>query len=262
MGFEWTPQYTFVNLILNNDYKGFYVLTEQVEKGPQKINISNKGFIIEKDAYWWLNEVSFRAHNNNLMPTAYTYKYPDEKDVTVLENQYIQNYVSQAEASLTQDTYTKYIDEESFVNWIIVHDLLGTFDAGGSNIFVTKHDQKDNSKLKMATPWDFDTNYGTPNQWAMIHNVNNFYYYKLFTNPKFVLAYKTRWDEIKDTIKDKIFTELDNFYNQYGQAINQGRYYDCKRWRYAYKSTEEEIKEIKSWFEQRINWINENISKL
>lgn len=51
LGMEWTPKSQFVNLIVNGDYKGLYVLVEAIDKDAGRINISNNGFILEDDPY-------------------------------------------------------------------------------------------------------------------------------------------------------------------------------------------------------------------
>ncbi len=43
VGMEWTPSMTFVNVEINGDWQGLYILTEAVEEGSNRVNISDSG---------------------------------------------------------------------------------------------------------------------------------------------------------------------------------------------------------------------------
>lgn len=59
---SYVPEYEYVYLIVNGDFRGLYILTEGVSQGNGKgdkqsrVCVSDTGFIIEKDAYWWNEE--------------------------------------------------------------------------------------------------------------------------------------------------------------------------------------------------------------
>ena len=76
-----------------------------------------------------------------------------------------------------------YIDLTSFARWILIHDLLGTDDAAGSNRFLYKNDLEAgdplSSKLMMGTLWDFDSSFRSDG-WSYLHTTDWFYYPLLF----------------------------------------------------------------------------------
>lgn len=59
VGMEWTPGYTFVNLVMNGKYMGMYYLTDAIERGDKRVDIKKSGYLIENDAYWWNEDLYF-----------------------------------------------------------------------------------------------------------------------------------------------------------------------------------------------------------
>ena len=52
---EFSINYQHVNLYLNGKYMGVYVLTDKIEKSPDRVNVDEDGFIIEDDTYFKQN---------------------------------------------------------------------------------------------------------------------------------------------------------------------------------------------------------------
>ena len=50
VGLEWEPQWEYVNVVLNGEYKGDYLLLESVERDKGRLDIDKSGYIIEDDA--------------------------------------------------------------------------------------------------------------------------------------------------------------------------------------------------------------------
>lgn len=80
VGMPWTPAAIFVNLIINDDYRGLYMLIEQVRRNADcRLNVDKQtGYVIERDAYWWNEDVYF---NTDLYNKEFTFKYPDPEDI-------------------------------------------------------------------------------------------------------------------------------------------------------------------------------------
>ena len=52
VGMNYTPDYRHVDLYLNNEYQGTYLMTELIEEGSKKVNVEDDGFIIECDGHY------------------------------------------------------------------------------------------------------------------------------------------------------------------------------------------------------------------
>lgn len=254
---KWTPTYMFVNLYINDDYRGIYMLLESVKRNADcRINVDKQtGYIIECDAYWWNENVWFNTESEK----KYTFKYPDDKDVTNEQISYIQQTLNTMEHSIVEGTYNDYIDVYSFAAWMMAHDILGTYDSGGANVYLTKYDNTPDSKLTMATLWDFGSIMKTNNEWSRIRTDDFFYFNQLFENKnsEFLNAYITIWNQKSEDIFEGIKTFLNDFASsQTAIAIQESRPYDGQRWGYPVSTVNENIQDALTWFTQRQKWIN------
>ncbi len=265
MGFEWAPAAEMVNVVMNGVYRGLYTLTEQVKRNPDcRIDVDeDTGYIIEYDPYWWNEDVYFDSsirYDYN-----YTFKYPDSDDVTQEQIDYIQGVMDVVEASLDDGTYPQCIDVTSFARWMLTHDLLGTYDSGGSNMFLSKYDNTEESKVKMETLWDFDTIERMEDAWARMHAASDFYYGKLFgsVNGEFVAEYKALWKALSDKVVDEIVGWLDDLLEtNLPSAIDYYSGIDKMVSDVDYPSFEEELEHHKEWFAQRKGWLDENVEAI
>lgn len=262
---QWTPQYQLVNVVLNGDYRGLYLLTESIKRNSDcRIDVDKSGYIVEYDAYWWNEDVYFVS--DWLYSMNYTFKYPDEEDVTEEQIDYIKNYIKLLETCIIEGgKYEDYLDVDSWARWILAHDILGTWDSYGSNIFITKYDNTDNSKLMMANLWDFDSNYFMKDSWSVAHVSSVFYFDKLFnsTNLIFKDTYKSVWNIINPIIFDEMITFLSSFEKSVlADCVDKSIIQDNKRWGATGLSVAEEIEITKSWFKSRQVFLNENIPNM
>ena len=91
-GMKWTPDCRFVNVVLNDDYRGVYLLVSAVDGASLSEHVGPQGFMIECDAYWWNESVYFEAVA--IGPKKYyTVKYPDGERLTDARLQQIKEYM-------------------------------------------------------------------------------------------------------------------------------------------------------------------------
>ena len=262
---QWTPQYQFVNVVLNGDYRGLYLITESVKRNANcRIDVDKTGFIIEYDPYWWNEEVCFVSDWSYSLD--YTFKYPDEEDVTAEQIDYIKQCIDTLETCILEGgKYEEYLDVDSWARWILAHDILGTLDVFGSNIFITKFDNTDGSKLKMANIWDFDSVFYMSDTWANSHASYDLYFEKLFksNNAIFKDTYKSLWNIVNPSIFNEMKTFLSSFEkSEIADCINRSIILDNKRWGTSDYSVSAVIKKSKSWFESRQVYLNNAIPNL
>lgn len=267
LGLEWTPAFEYVNIILNDDYKGLYILCESVEQSEGRCNVASNGFIVEDDAYWWNEDLYFKG---DLLPYSmgYTFKYPDTEDIGTEYLLRITDYFLEVERRLkNSEDISEYIDLKSFASWLLGHDILGTEDAAGSNRYISKHDfiqdNVTNSKLKMGPLWDFDNIFTRDTLWSQQHGGNYRYYYKyLLGYPEFVDEFLKVWNGVKNTFYDDMMDYLHTFEQDYGEALDICRELDSKRWvRSSYNLVADDIKIIDEWMSDRLEWIDEQLRK-
>lgn len=263
VGMPYTPAYQYVNVFFNGDYRGIYMLTETIRRNADcRLNVSKQsGYIIERDAYWWNEPLYFKTP----MGMEYTFKYPDDKDVTDEQQNYIQSVIETMEQHITDGSYDRYMDLQSFAAWMLAHDLLGTKDSGGSNIYLSKYDSSDTSLVQMTTMWDFGSimHEQCRNKWSTVHYDSFFYYPQLFDNknPAFVNAYIELWNKLSPTLLDHIVATLLDFkQSPTAESLQLSRPYEFQRWNYYGVSVDTNIDNAISWFTERLSWLATAIS--
>ena len=268
IGMPWTPSYMPCNVFINNDYRGCYLLIESVKRNSDsRLNVDeNTGFIVERDPYWWNESIYFSTDYFN-MSNGYrwTWKYPDEDDVTEEITEYVQSSINRAEKSIKESNYEQYIDVNSFVSWILAHDILGTWDSGGSNLYLMRYDN--NSLLQMANMWDFDTIFWmNKDSFSRYHTESYDYYFPLLfnnVNTTFLYAYINKWNKIKDIIPQQIIDFIKEFADsEEGKALQLSREYYTKRWNKELTTVSEDVEKVTDWFNNHLPWLDTTINNM
>ena len=215
---EWTPAYGFANVVLNGEYQGMYYLMEAVSKGDKRVQLDKTGFLVEHDTFWWNEDVYFKT-DYQVYACGYTYKYPDNDDVTEDIQSEIKDYINTAEHAIYENgNISQYIDLESFAKWMLIHDILGTDDPAGANRFMCRKDNS--SKLCMGPTWDYDSSFRS-DSWSYIHSFSWFYYPELFKREDFLNTYINLWNNIRPTILNDIQVEFDKVWEKYGDVFDK-----------------------------------------
>jgi len=268
MGMPWTPRYKPCNVFLNGDYQGCYLLIESTKRNSDcRLNVNKKtGYIIERDPYWWSEEHYFTTNYfASRKSYRWTWKYPDEEDVTQEQEDYIRDYINQVEKSIDEGSYEKYIDVVSFAKWLLAHDILGTWDSGGSNLYVMKYDNTEKSLLQMCNLWDFDTAFKMEQTaFSRYHTGSiDFYFPKLLdnTNKAFLDAYKQLWNEKKDSIYNHIVTFLNSYPDsEEGKALQLSINEHDKRWECTHETLIKNANDILAWFGEHWTFLEKEIN--
>lgn len=170
----------FVEVILNGEYQGIYMLSETIKRDNDRVDIAKLnqtditypqitgGYIIKTD-YWdntnsWQTSYSPIDHPGYQIHLVYDYPAPDM--IVPQQQTYIQTFIYDMETALygpnftdTANGYRKYISERSFMDYFYVNELARNVDGYKKSCHYYK--EKDDSagnigKLKAGPVWDFD----------------------------------------------------------------------------------------------------------
>lgn len=258
---EWTPSGMYVNVVMNNDYKGIYYLVESVERNEKsRIDVSDSGFIVEHDAYWWNENGAYvlSGYNPSLN---YTFKYPDYEDISSSELNEISKILSDYEKSLSGNFYTDLIDQESFVKWILGHDILGTSDGGGANFYLSKYDLSPNSSIKAGPLWDFDTIELYDNSWSAVHTAFHRFDNLFEEDAPFMKVFKEFWKNNGKRVYEGILDFLEDYKNQekwMGYELSSVA--TSKFWGGAHKAVDAALRD-EEWFKSRFEWLKSRLGE-
>lgn len=258
-GLEWQPAFMPVNLIINGDWQGYYLLIESVNRSTARVNVSSSGFIIENDPYWWKEGTVYFKTPHQKTQLGYTFQYPDSEIVSEETIRTISAYMTAYEEAVLRGdgSYAKYIDTEAYCAWLLTHDILGTWDSGGSNMFLYKYDSGQSSKLKLGPAWDFGTVFAQKDSWSRIHNAGYAMYFNiLMQDAAFRQTYQDKWNVLSDSLYSSMETYLVDYVTKYGQALQQSWELDSAVYKQETPSVEESLASTLAWFRTRTAWLD------
>ncbi|WP_019027370.1 CotH kinase family protein [Colwellia piezophila] len=270
---DWTPRSTFAEVYINDTYNGTYNITEKVEEGDSRVAIGDTGYLLEIDQDFRLDPDDIFFHTDNFLLNI---KSPDvEQDSS--EYNYVKGYVNTFEDVLMGPQYTdpingyqKYINVDSFIDWYLINEINKNVDAKNfSSIYLTLIP---GNKIKMGPLWDFDLSFGNvdyaDSQYAEGFWVKNHAWYtRLFQDPAFVDKVKVRFSYFKQNqqyILDKIDSHAQKL--QWAQQENDNKWHTLGMYVWpnpvVFDTYEEEVEHLKSWYIERMNWLDTAFNKM
>ena len=263
VGLQWTPGIRYVNVTVNGDYRGLYILCEAVTRNPScRLDVAKKdGFVFEYDVYWWNEDAAFQTSFCD-PAVGFSFKYPDSDDIKAEQVSSLSNVMEQVWVSICDGTYPERIDVGSWASWLLAHDLLGTWDWGGSNIYLTKYDLTEGSKVMMGNLWDFDSIEVMTGTWSNVRGMEYFVFDELLANANsaFSESYKSKWAELRKTFlvqMEAYITDLEQ--SEYGKGIGLSQMLDDQRWGTHTIPTADELIAHRVWFQRRVAWMDEQL---
>lgn len=311
MGSKLDPYCTrmvFCEVIVNNDYVGVYILMEKIKRDDNRVNIATLnpgdisgdeltgGYIVKVDKIdddfiygqdGWLSTPD--PPYPNAMEITFQYNYPDAEDLAPQQSEYIKEYITMAENTLTgsdfadpDDGYNHYFNTGSFVDQMILNEVSKEVDRYRYSTFFYKEKDSDGGKLFAGPAWDFNLGYSNVDYWppgvlytgwlySMVEPVPwgiMFWWKKLMQDPYFRDLFHTRWTQLRqDEFSDiNLHMAIDSLVAHIyeAQERNYERWpilgeYVWPNYDWAGNDYEDEVEFFESWFFNRLDWIDVNI---
>ena len=178
-GMPYTPFCTYVDVMLNGEYKGSYQLCDQIEVRKNRVNITEMtprdnsgealtgGYLFEVDAYAGDEPnqagVFWSSHN-----TPVTIKSPDEDSITAQQKNYIRTHYNAMETNWRQS-----LDLNTFLRHFLVGEVSGNTDTYWS-VYMYKH--RSNDTLYVGPCWDFDLAFDNDNRTYHVNDKTDYIY--------------------------------------------------------------------------------------
>ena len=172
--FDYVPKAEYVELLLNGQHQGTYLVGQKVEESKNRVNIGDDGYLVEidTDANGRIDpndDVYFKSAQSGLWPekNVFNIKEPGLEYNSDKFNLIIKQ-VDDFEAALfgedfknPESGYRAYIDLESFIDYYLVSEITKNQDAASySSIYFT---YLPGEKIKMGPIWDYDLAFGNVN---------------------------------------------------------------------------------------------------
>tara|TARA_B100000989_G_scaffold43547_1_gene27737 strand:+ start:459 stop:1973 length:1515 start_codon:yes stop_codon:yes gene_type:complete len=263
---HYASNWRYVELIINNDYKGLYILCEKIKRDDDRVDIAKLdeddiygdsltgGYILRLD---WLGYYSqgFSSNYNSQSgyhPLFYQWYYPKAENIQQEQEDYIADWFSYFESAVFSNDYhnnlgiryTDYINLNSFVDFLIINEMSKNSDGYKLSSYLHKNRDKNGGKLNMGPIWDFDQTYGVsevcsnydPTGWTYLQNQPDcedlmsmpMWWQSMMQDTIFQNRLKCRWQSHRTTFlhEDSIF----NWINLDTALISDAKNRNFTRW--------------------------------
>jgi hypothetical protein len=287
---HWAPRTVFCELVLNQEYQGVYILTEQIKPDKNRVNIAKMDSTdISGDAVTggYIYQVS---QEEPTFGERRGFIYPKAQDIQPEQTAYIRDYDDNFRKVMSQSMYVDpnlgypaWIDADFFIDEILVQEACKNSDAyGWSSLF-----HKDRlGKLQAGPVWDFDqalsnstfndgSNYS---EWiieksetdAWLKQNYPAFWIKLFREPNFKNKLTQRWQALRT---GPFHTDsLMQFIDQTATYLNEAQIRNFKKWPVLgvqlWRSTpgwrerntyQKEVDYLKTFLINRLNWMDDQL---
>ncbi len=232
----WASRCRFVELVLNGEYEGIYLVTEKIKRDKNRVDISKLkaddtagdsltgGYILKIDKTTGASNegwISPYVHTPGAWQTTlWQVEYPKPIDLQPAQKAYIQQWITAFEGAMASPNfadstvgYPKYIDVSSFVDFTLLNELAKCVDAYRISTFFYKDKDSKDPYLHAGPVWDFNIALGNagycngekPEGWMIDFNeicpddtwITQFWWKKMWEDPNYRHRLQDRWTELR-----------------------------------------------------------------
>lgn len=289
--YDYVPRCKFVELFLNGDYQGVYVLMEKIKRDKNRVDIAKLesddisgkeitgGYIFKIDKptggleNGWYSEFA----NPYGTRTYYQYEYPNSDKIQPEQEEFIKHYFENFENAVfnlehsKEKGYQNFVDVRSIIDNIIIYELSKNTDGYRSSVFLHKDR---NGKLKVGPIWDFNIAFGNAeiyggrdtNGLFLAEDLKNqiyqipFWWNKFTEDPWFSDLLKCRWEYLRanELSINQLHEVADSLVNLLGSSVER----NFQRWPvlgekiwpnyYVGETYNSEVEWMKNWIDKRV----------
>lgn len=233
----WASRTRFVELVLNGDYQGIYLVTERIKRGKNRVDIAKLGpeeisgddltggYILKMDktsgspSDGWVSP--FPPAPGAWQTTLWQVEYPKVGNLQPEQKAYIEAWITEFETIMDSPDfadpdmgYPRYIDVQSFLDFTLLNELAKNVDAYRLSTFFHKDKDSKDPRLHAGPIWDFNIGFGNanyctaenPDGWIIDFNqfcpddgwIIHFWWKKLWEDPTYRTQLKERWATLRE----------------------------------------------------------------
>ena len=197
---HYSSNWRFVELVINDDYQGLYILCENIKRDNNRVDIAKLeendisgneltgGYILRID---WLGDPGFESNYDSQegTPMFFQWFYPKADDIQDEQANYIEEWMANFEEAVFSpnyynslgNRYNEYIDLDSFTDFLLINELSKNSDGYKLSTYTHKERDSEGGKLNAGPIWDFDQTYGVSlvcsnydySGWTYLQNQND-----------------------------------------------------------------------------------------
>lgn len=276
-GMAFSPECRWIDLYLNGEYAGLYLLCERNEVHPNRVDISpDNSFLVSREyeprliaqkyPYVRLKLGSFRIHHSSLDQSAVKAMWSSLESALLAEN---------GTDPHTQQHWTDLIDLDSWAEKYLIDEITANYDGGFISQYFYCDGADPSGKIYAGPVWDMDSTYGavswrnaSPNSFTtkrpfyLDNNYSAEHYSDVSEYSPFYLLYQKtefyrRMVEIyQHHFRPALLELLDSGLDRYAREISQAVKMDELRWHAGTPEAQQATEQIRVFLTERIAFLD------
>ncbi len=263
LGVPYTNNFVPVELNVNGQYLGSYLLTEQVEVDENRVNVGDDGMLLEFDSYFD-EDYKFKSTNYQLPVNI---KFPElnqQSEVAAIQSQFQQLEDLVFSSTFPNNNYLQYLDKEAFVGFLLVNFMADNEEINHpKSTYINK---TKNGKFTMGPLWDFDWAWGYEGTYKHFSSATRPLFntasfgtkpgYKFFTrlmqDPVLKSAFKAKWQWFKTNKLSALLAFVDD----YAKLTAKAKQRDYALWNTGNANFMTDVAKLKQYLSDRANYLD------
>ena len=205
LGMTYAPDCAYVDLWINGEYRGTYLVCEKVELGATRLDLNDPKGVLMDEAYFAAEDIWIENHSTGkhfVVKESVT-----EDDPALLQeavkgfddalNAFMEYAATTPDDAITLQSLSRYIDVDSFLQYYLVNEFVLNRESAGSSFYWYKDGEQD--VLHLGPVWDFDTCMGNDVENADSHQTAHIYNHIVFRK---LLSIPVVRDEMSRLLQD------------------------------------------------------------
>ncbi|MBR6338005.1 MAG: CotH kinase family protein, partial [Ruminococcus sp.] len=291
MGLAYTPKMLPVDVVINGEYYGSYLLAQQIRIDDSRVDIEELSkddneepavtggylFTLKGDHDEDGEDNSFVTENGMKFifdDPAFDFSDPSESG-TKEQKEYITSYLQKVENAIMGEnfcdengvSYTEYMDIQSTADYWWIQVITDNFDAYRTSSTYLYKDR--NGKLCWGPLWDYDLSLGNSSGNGLLFNVGvamPWLDHLRAYDPAYLEQLMTSWEKL-DGIIDEVVAD-GGVIDEMADEIRQSWQADADKWGEWIASIkpltdlDTEVADLKTYLKSRQEWVKDNLDSI
>ena len=296
---RYTPRRRYCEVFINNDYRGVYMLMENIKRDANRVDIATLlpediegdeltgGYILKVDKFTG----DFEGGWNSPYPTVggeenfIQFHKPESDDLNAPQMEYIEGHITAFEDALagpdfadSELGYKPFVDMHSFVDLYLINELSKNIDGYRLSTYFYKQKDSNGGKIVMGPWWDYNLSLGNVDYCEGANtegfevdtdcgNANPFWWERMLEDTAYRDMTRCLWEDYRSAAwsNESIHNTIDSLSELLGEANVR----DFARWprlgeyvwpnAFVGQTYEEELEYMRDWIDDRLAWLDANI---
>jgi spore coat protein H len=253
----------YVEVTINNEYQGIYLLSEQVDRKLLKLKRNNNTVIrgelykaYNNDDAVFFNDTDELPDNSSNTWSGYEFRYPSDFIDWQNAEELVDFVANSTDDAFTSEAENRF-DFKNLMDYFILLNVARILDNRGKNIYLSRYDANEPYFL---APWDLDGSWGllwdgsddTNTQDVLSNNLFD----RIIENDVsgFRQKISDRWTSLRSSILSD--EALENRINSTNQFLIANQVYENEESAWEYEYAESDLEYIHDWIGDRLEFLD------